>query len=163
MALIYLAEFALFSLILGFDTMHLEGICPDGHPQADRYSIAVLDLITSLITLSTLTAVLFARMNSIETLLRFSRQLCISNLNNGHLDCRFITTGRSQWLNVRYTLSLIYDEEIEPGAIAERQHTRHSAWIPIYQSDQRRSPGTTECQSPETESDRSGCLQPLSL
>lgn len=33
MALIYLAEFALFSLILGFDTMHLEGDAPMDIPK----------------------------------------------------------------------------------------------------------------------------------
>jgi inward rectifier potassium channel len=31
------------------------------------------------------------------------------------LFCRFATTDRSQWLNVSYTLSLIFDDEPEPG------------------------------------------------
>jgi inward rectifier potassium channel len=133
---IYLSEIALFGLILGLDAKHivgepamgipkpfafaveaflntgLNGLAPDSQ---FTYWIAVLDLITGLITLSTLTAVVFSRLSSNETPLIFSRHICISSLDNGHLFCRFATTDRSQWLNVSYTLSLIFDDEPEPG------------------------------------------------
>jgi hypothetical protein len=68
-----------------------------------------------LITLSTLTAVVFSRLSSNEAPLVFSRHLCVSSLDRGHLFCRFVTADPSQWLNVSYTLSLIYDDEPEPG------------------------------------------------
>ena len=133
---IYLSEIAFFGLILGLDAKHivgepamgipkpfafaveaflntgLNGLAPDSQ---FTYWIAVLDLITGLITLSTLTAVVFSRLSSNETPLIFSRHICISSLDNGHLFCRFATTDRSQWLNVSYTLSLIFDDEPEPG------------------------------------------------
>jgi len=136
MAGIYLSEIAFFGLILGLDAKHivgepamgipkpfafaveaflntgLNGLAPDSQ---FTYWIAVLDLITGLITLSTLTAVVFSRLSSNETPLIFSRHICISSLDNGHLFCRFATTDRSQWLNVSYTLSLIFDDEPEPG------------------------------------------------
>jgi inward rectifier potassium channel len=133
---IYLSEIAFFGLILGLDAKHivgepamgipkpfafaveaflntgLNGLAPDSQ---FTYWIAVLDLITGLITLSTLTAVVFSRLSSNETPLIFSRHICISSLDNGHLFCRFATTDRSQWLNVSYTLSLIFDDEPETG------------------------------------------------
>jgi inward rectifier potassium channel len=88
------------------------GLAPDSQ---FTYVVAVLDLISGLITLSTLTAVIFSRLSSNEMPLIFSRHICISNLENGHLFCRFATTDRSQWLNVSYTLSLIFDDAPEPG------------------------------------------------
>lgn len=133
---IYISEILIFGLILGLDAKHIIGDPPMGIPKAFAfaieaflntglnglapdsrftYSVAVLDLITGLITLSTLTAVVFSRLSSNEMPLIFSRHLCVSSLNNGHLFCRFVTNDRSQWLNVNYTLSLIYDDEPEPG------------------------------------------------
>lgn len=141
MAGIYLIEIALFSVILSFDAAHLEGNAPMGIPKAlafsveaffangfnglkpdspFAYAVGILDLITGLITLSTLTAVIFSRLSSNETPLIFSRQLCVSSLHDGHLFCRFATSDRSQWLNVNYTLSLIYDDEPEPGVWQRR-------------------------------------------
>ncbi len=136
MAAIYLGQILIFGLILSLDAQHIIGDAPMGIPKPFAfsveaflangfnglapdskftYSIAVLDLISGLITLSTLTAVVFSRLNSNEMPLIFSRYLCISSLSDGHLFCRFVTTDRSQWLNVNYTLSLIYDDEPEPG------------------------------------------------
>ncbi len=136
MAGIYLIEISIFALILSFDARHIAGDAPMGlsKPFAFAveaflangfsslspnsmftYAIAILDLISGLITLSTLTAVVFSRLNSNETPLIFSQHLCISNISSGHLFCRFVTTDRSQWLNVNYTLSLIYDDEPESG------------------------------------------------
>lgn len=133
---IYLSEIAFFGLILGLDAKHIAGEPAMGIPKPFAFAveaflntglnglapnsqftywIAVLDLITGLITLSTLTAVVFSRLSSNETPLIFSRHICISSLDNGHLFCRFATTDRSQWLNVSYTLSLIFDDEPEPG------------------------------------------------
>jgi hypothetical protein len=133
---IYLSEIAIFGLILGLDSKHIIGDPPMGIPKPFAfaveaflangfnglapdsqftYVVAVLDLISGLITLSTLTAVVFSRLSSNETPLIFSRHICISSLDSGHLFCRFATTDRSQWLNVTYTLSLIFDDEPEPG------------------------------------------------
>jgi hypothetical protein len=133
---IYLSEIAIFGLILGLDSKNITGEPPMGIPKQIAfaveaflangfnglapdskftYVVAVLDLISGLITLSTLTAVIFSRLSSNEMPLIFSRHICISNLENGHLFCRFATTDRSQWLNVSYTLSLIFDDEPEPG------------------------------------------------
>jgi hypothetical protein len=133
---IYISEIIIFGLMLGLDAKHIVGEPPMGIPKPFAFSveaflntglnglapdsqftywIAVLDLITGLITLSTLTAVVFSRLSSNETPLIFSRHICISSLDNGHLFCRFATTDRSQWLNVSYTLSLIFDDELEPG------------------------------------------------
>jgi hypothetical protein len=133
---IYISEIIIFGLMLGLDAKHIVGEPPMGIPKPFAFSveaflntglnglapdsqftywIAVLDLISGLITLSTLTAVVFSRLSSNETPLIFSRHICISSLDNGHLFCRFATTDRSQWLNVNYTLSLIFDDEPEPG------------------------------------------------
>jgi hypothetical protein len=136
MAAIYLSQIIIFGLVLSLDARHIVGDAPMGIPKPFAfsveaflantfnglspnsrftYAVAVLDLISGLITVSTLTAVVFSRLSSNETPLIYSRHLCISNLNNGHLFCRFATTDRSQWLNVSYTLSLIFDDELEPG------------------------------------------------
>lgn len=136
MVIIYFSQIILFGLILSLDAGHISGNAPFGIPKplafaiesylangfnglepASRftYAVAVLDLIAGLITLSTLTAVVFARLSSNETPLVFSRHLCISSIKGGHLFCRFVTSDRSQWLNVNYTLSLIFDDEPEPG------------------------------------------------
>lgn len=136
MAGIYISEIIVFGLILELDTKHIAGTSAMGIPKSFAfaveaflntglnglspdsqftYSIAVLDLISGLITLSTLTAVVFSKLSSNEMPLIFSERLCISSLDDGHLFCRFVTNDRSQWLNARYTLSLIYDDEPEPG------------------------------------------------
>jgi hypothetical protein len=136
MVLIYLAMILLFTTLLSIDQRHLLGNAPMGVPKTFAfavesflangfngirpnspytYVIGLLDLIAGLITLSTLTAVVFARLSSHETPLLFSRQLCLSSMQGGHLFCRFVTSDRSQWLNVNYSLSLIYDDEPEHG------------------------------------------------
>jgi inward rectifier potassium channel len=136
MVVIYIFQIIIFGLILSFDAKHILGDAPMGIPKPFAfaieaflangfnglspdshftYAVAVLDLIAGLITLSTLTAVVFARLSSNETPLIFSRHLCISSLENGHLFCRFLTSDRNQWLNVSYTLSLVFDDEPEPG------------------------------------------------
>lgn len=136
MAGIYLGQILIFALILNIDAHHIAGEPPMGLPRPFAfsvdaflnsglseltpnsrftYAIAVLTMVSGLITLSTLTAVVFSRLSSNEMPLAFSRYLCISTLHEGHLFCRFVTTDRSQWLNVKYTLSLIYDDELEPG------------------------------------------------
>jgi hypothetical protein len=135
MILIYLAVILAFAIVLSFDRRHLLGEAPMGIPRPlvfasesffangfssvtpdslFTYAIGVLSLIAGLITLSTLTAIVFARLSSNETPLRFSRHLCISSMDNGHLFCRFVTADPSQWLNVSYGLSLIYDDQVEP-------------------------------------------------
>ena len=62
----------------------------------------------------------FSRLSSNEMPLLFSRHLCISDFNDGCLYCRFVTSDHSQWLNVSYSLSLIYDDEAEPGVWQRR-------------------------------------------
>jgi len=136
MAATYIAEILIFSIILSFDAEHLSGNAPMGLPKPVAfavetffasglsdlapdslftYSIALLDFIAGLITLSTLTAVVFSKLSSNEMPLIFSRHICISDPKEGHLFCRFVTSDRSQWLNTNYSLTLIYDDEIEPG------------------------------------------------
>lgn len=143
MGCIYVLEIFIFGLVLSFDVHHITGEAPMGIPKSYAfaletflsngfdslrpdsrftYGVAVLDLITGLITLSTLTAVVFAKLSSNERPLVFSNHLCITNPTDGHLFCRFVTSDRSQWLNVNYMLSLIYDDELEPG-IWQRQIT----------------------------------------
>jgi inward rectifier potassium channel len=137
MGLIYLAELLLFSSILWLDRQHLMGNPPMGLPRSFvfaasaffansfneitpdspfSYGVGMVDMISGLITLSTLTAVVFARLSRYESPLNFSRHICLSRLEaGGHLMCRFITREPSQWLNVSYSLSLVFDDEIEPG------------------------------------------------
>ncbi len=135
MILIYLAVILAFAIVLGFDRRHLLGEAPMGIPRPlvfaiesffangfssvtpdslFTYAMGVLSLIAGLITLSTLTAIVFARLSSNEAPLRFSRHLCISSMDHGHLFCRFVTADPGQWLNVSYGLSLVYDDQIEP-------------------------------------------------
>lgn len=137
MGLIYLTELLLFSSILWLDRQHLMGEPPMGLPRTFvfaasaffangfnditpdslfTYGVGMMDMVTGVITLSTVTAVVFARLSRNETPLRFSRHICLSRLEEGgHLMCRFITRDPSQWLNVSYSLTLIFDDEIEPG------------------------------------------------
>ena len=136
MVMIYLTVVLMCTALLSFDQQHLLGDAPMGvaktfafavegffangfngiRPDSPyTYVVGLLDLIAGLITLSTLTAVVFARLSSNEMPLVFSRHLCLSSLEGGHLFCRFVTSDRSQWLNVNYSLSLIYDDEPEPG------------------------------------------------
>lgn len=136
MALIYLSVILLFTALLSIDHRHLLGHAPMGVPKPFAFAIegffangfngirpdspytyvvGLLDLIAGLITLSTLTALIFARLSRNEMPLVFSLYLCLSSMEQGHLFCRFVTSDRSQWLNVSYNLSLIYDDEPEPG------------------------------------------------
>lgn len=136
MALVYVLEVLLFAVLLSFDSKSLMGSPPMGLPIAlafavesffsnafngitpdslFTYSVGVADLIVGLITLSCMTAVVFARLSGNESPLVFSNNLCLTNLHDGHLFCRFVTTDRSQWLQVNYTMSLICDQETEPG------------------------------------------------
>ena len=141
MGLIYLAETIGFALLLHPDASSLEGDAPMGLPKAFvfaasaffanafneimptsayAYLVGNVAMVAGIITLSTLTAVVFSRLSSNESPLRFSRHLCISGLQGGHLFCRFVTNDPSQWLNVRYSLSLIVDEAPEPGLCQRR-------------------------------------------
>jgi len=133
---IYCLQILIFGILLSFDTIHIIGDTPLGIPKpmafaiesflangftglspSSRYTygVAVLDWIAGLITVSTLTAVVFSKLSCNAMPLLFSRHLCISSIEEGHLFCRFVTNNRSQWLNVSYTLSLIFDDESEPG------------------------------------------------
>jgi hypothetical protein len=141
MGLIYALEVGFFAVLLAFDSSHLVGMTAMGVPKALAFSVdnffangftnlnpdssythavAVVELVAGLITLSTLTALVFSRLSSHEVPLRFSHHVCISKLDDGHLFCRFVTSDLSQWLNVNYSLTLIVDEEIEPGLIQRR-------------------------------------------
>jgi inward rectifier potassium channel len=141
MGLIYLAVVLVFAAILSFDQKHLIGAATMALPRPFlfavdaffangfdaivpdslfTYLVGVVDMIAGLITLSTLTAVVFSRLSSNDTHLRFSRHLCITSLDEGHLFCRFVTSDPSQWLNVSYSLTLILDDEVEPGVWQRR-------------------------------------------
>ena len=141
MGLVYLTVVSIFTVVLGFDQGHLMGTPPMGLPRPFvfaaeaffansfngivpdsifTYLVGVVDMVAGLITLSTLTAVVFARLSSNEMPLQFSRHVCISSLDEGHLFCRFVTSDPSQWLNVSYSLTLILDDEVEPGVWQRR-------------------------------------------
>ena len=60
-------------------------------------------------------ALFLARLLQTEAPLIFSKKLCLSSLTDGHLFCRFATHDPSSWLDVRYSLSLFMDVEIEPN------------------------------------------------
>lgn len=142
MGLVYLAVVLVFSVVLGFDQKHLMGTPPMGLPRSFvfaaeaffansfngivpdsvfTYLVGVVDMVAGLITLSTLTAVVFTRLSGNEMPLQFSRHLCISSMEEGgHLFCRFVTSDPSQWLNVSYSLTLILDDEVEPGVWQRR-------------------------------------------
>ena len=141
MGLIYLTIVLVFTVVLSFDQRHLIGkatmalprpflfavdaffangfdaIVPDS---LFTYLVGVVDMVAGLITISSLTAVIFTRLSSNEMPLRFSRHICISKFDEGHLFCRFVTSDPSQWLNVNYSLTLILDEEVEPGVWQRR-------------------------------------------
>ena len=141
MGLIYLAVVLVFTAILSFDQKHLIGAATMALPRPFlfavdaffanafdaivpdslfTYLVGVVDMLAGLITLSTLTAVVFSRLSSNDMPLRFSRHLCITSLDGGHLFCRFVTSDPSQWLNVSYSLTLILDDEVEPGVWQRR-------------------------------------------
>lgn len=137
MGLVYLAEVLVFTAILHLDAPHLAGDPPMGLPRAFVFAVSaffansfntieptstftfatgVVAMVSGLITLSTLTGVVFSRLSRSESPLSFSRHCCVSSWNGtGHLFCRFVTSDPSQWLNVSYGLTLIYDMEVEPG------------------------------------------------
>jgi len=141
MGLIYLGAILMISLLLAGDQNHLAGGTPRGLPKAFVfaagaffanafndirptstycYLVGNLAMVAGIVTISTLTAVVFARLTSNETPLHFSRHLCVSDWNGGHLFCRFVTADPSQWINVHYCLTLILDESPEPGLIQRR-------------------------------------------
>uniref|UniRef100_UPI0040474008 hypothetical protein n=1 Tax=Cyanobium sp. TaxID=2164130 RepID=UPI0040474008 len=141
MGLVYLAVILIFTAVLSFDQQHLIGKATMGMPRpfvfaveaffangfngifpdsVFTYLVGVVDMVAGLITLSSLTAVIFTRLSSNDMPLRFSRHLCLSSLNEGHLFCRFVTSDPSQWLNVSYSLTLILDDEVEPGVWQRR-------------------------------------------
>lgn len=84
------------------------------------YSLGILAMIAGLITLSTVTAVVFSKLSTHEMPLVFGRFLCITKIDDGCMYCRFVTSDQSQWLNVSYSLTLIYDDESEPGVWQRR-------------------------------------------
>ncbi len=143
MGLIYVGEILFFALLLWPDSHHLTGMVPMGINRTVAFSfqnflsasfgsisvdspythfVAVTELIAGLVTTSSVTAIIFLKLSSNETPLIFSNKICISNLDNGHLFCRFVTADPSSWLNVNYSLTLILDEEIEPGLWQRRLH-----------------------------------------
>ena len=143
MGLIYVGEILFFALLLWPDSRHLVGMAPMGIDRAIAFSfqnflsasfgniavdspythfMAVTELIAGLVTTSSVTAIVFLKLSSNETPLIFSDKICISNLEDGHLFCRFVTIDPSSWLDVHYSLSLILDDEIEPGLWQRRIH-----------------------------------------
>ena len=141
MGLIYLGAILVISLLLAGDQNHLAGGTPRGLPKAFVfaagaffanafndirptstycYLVGNLAMVAGIVTISTLTAVVFARLTSNETPLHFSRHLCVSDWNGGHLFCRFVTADPSQWINVHDCLTLILDDSPEPGLSQRR-------------------------------------------
>jgi inward rectifier potassium channel len=76
-------------------------------------SLSALECLAGILSTAVVTALFLARLLQTEAPLIFSKQLCLSSLPNGHLFCRFVTHDPSSWLNVRYSLSLFLDVEIE--------------------------------------------------
>lgn len=141
MGLLDLVEVLLFAALFSLDGQHLIGSGAMGMPKPLAFSVdnffsngfsdihadslynhllAVSELVSGLITLSILTALVFRKLDRNATPLRFSRRLCVSHLDGGHLYCRFVTSDPSQWLNVRYSLSLLIDDEPEAGVVQRR-------------------------------------------
>ena len=131
---LFLAEMSLFWLLFHFDPNGIDGADSMGLPRAMVYSLqnllgasfgsftptsryalsmSALECVAGILTTAVVTALFLARLLQTEAPLVFSRHLCLSSLRDGHLFCRFVTHDPSSWLNVRYSLSLFLDVEIE--------------------------------------------------
>jgi len=127
-------EMAFFWLLLRLDATGIEGVESMGLPRAMVYSlqsllgasfgsftatsayalsVSAVECLAGILTTAVVTALFLARLLRAEAPLVFSKRLCMSSLANGHLFCRFVTNDPSSWLNVRYSLSLFLDAEIE--------------------------------------------------
>lgn len=87
-----------------------------------RYALSVsgLESLVGILTTAVVTALFLARLLQTQAPLIFSKKVCVSSLANGDLFCRFATYDPSSWLNVRYSLSLFLDVELE-GNIWQRK------------------------------------------
>jgi hypothetical protein len=133
---IFLLEVGLFWLLFHLDESGLDGAGPAGLPKPMVYSlqtllgasfgsftpnsayvlaVSALESLAGILTIAVVTALFLARLLQTEAPLIFARKLCVSSLTDGHLFCRFATYDPSSWLNVRYSLSLFMDVEVEPN------------------------------------------------
>jgi inward rectifier potassium channel len=79
-------------------------------------SISALECLVGILTTAVVTALFLARLMQTEAPLIFSKHVCLTSATHGgHLFCRFATYDPSSWLNVRYSLSLFLDVELEEG------------------------------------------------
>ncbi len=133
---LFLLEMSLFWLLFRLDATGIDGAESSRLPRAMVYSLQTLlgtsfgsftplstwalslsaiECLTGILTTAVVTALFLARLLQTEAPLIFSKQLCLSSLPSGNLFCRFVTHDPSSWLNVRYSLSLFLDVELEAG------------------------------------------------
>ena len=133
---VFLLQVGLFWLLFHLDESGIDGARPAGLPKPMAYSlqtllgasfgsftpnsayvlaVSALESLAGILTIAVVTALFLARLLQTEAPLIFSKKLCLSSLTDGHLFCRFATHDPSNWLNVRYSLSLFMDVEIEPN------------------------------------------------
>lgn len=133
---VFVLQVGLFWLLFHLDGSGIEGAGPAGLPTPMVYSlqtllgasfgsfmpssayvlaVSALESLAGILTITVVTALFLARLLQTEAPLMFSKKLCVSSFADGHLFCRFATNDPSSWLNVRYSLSLFLDVEIEPG------------------------------------------------
>ena len=141
LATIYLLEVLLFALIFQLDAAGLQGQGPMGLPASVAFAlqnlfvaslsaievsspfcflVGALELVVGLITTAVITGLVFLRFLQVDSPLRFSRVICLSHWQGGHLFCRFISRESHHWLNVSYSLFCFIDQEIEPGVMQRR-------------------------------------------
>jgi len=134
---VFLLQVGVFWLLFHFDAAAISGEDSIGLPRAMVYSlqtllgasfgpfapssaytlvVSALESLAGILTIAVVTSLFLARLLQTEAPLRFSKTLCLSSLADGHLFCRFATSDPSSWLDVRYSLSLFMDVEIEVGA-----------------------------------------------
>jgi inward rectifier potassium channel len=131
---IFLLEMMLFWLLFHFDATDIGGAESMRLPKVMVYSLQTLlgtsfgsytpssayvlslsavECLAGILTTAVVTALFLARLLQTEAPLIFAKHLCVSSLSSGHLFCRFVTNDPSSWLNVRYSLSLFLDVELE--------------------------------------------------
>jgi inward rectifier potassium channel len=134
MVALFLLEMSLFGLLFQLDATGIGGAESIHLPKAMVYSLqtllgasfgsftptstyvlslSALECLAGILTAAVTTALFLVRLLQTEAPLIFSKQLCLSSLPNGNLFCRFVTHDPSSWLNVRYSLSLFLDVELE--------------------------------------------------
>lgn len=132
---IFALEMALFWVLFHLDEAGLVGMDSGGLPKSMIYSlqtllgtsfasftpntsyaisVSALECLAGILTTAVVTALFLARLLQTNAPLLFSKRLCLSSLTDGNLFCRFATYDPSSWLNVRYSLSLFLDVELEP-------------------------------------------------